>query len=52
MSFSQIFEKFDRVLTGDAGLPFLKTGVTTNFLSISGKVPLLIQLFKISVSFS
>ena len=54
MSFSNIFEKFDRVLTGryDVGSPFLKTGVTSGFLSISGNVPLLIQLLKITVNFS
>ena len=48
MSFSKTLEKFDRVLTGrysvsDVGSPFLKTAVTSDFLSIYGKVPLLIQ---------
>ena len=57
MSFSKILEKFDSVLTGrwsvfDVGLPFLKTGVTSDFLSINGKWLLLIQLSKISVNFS
>ena len=33
------------------GSPFLKTDVTSDFLSISGKVPLLIQLLKMSVNF-
>ena len=53
MSFSKILEKLDRVLTGrwsvfDVGSTFLKTGVTSDFLGISGKMPLLIQLLKIS----
>ena len=34
------------------GSPFLKTDVTSAFLGISGKVPLLTQLLKISVLFS
>ena len=43
MSFSIILEKFNRVLTGrksafDMGSPFLKPDVTSDFLSISGKV--------------
>ena len=38
MSFSKTFEKFD--------------SATSAFLSISGKVPLLIQLLKTSVNFS
>ena len=53
MSFSKIFETFDRVVTErqpvfDVGSHFLKTGVTLDFISISGKVPLLIQLLNIS----
>ena len=57
MSLLKILGKLDRVLTGrksvfDVGSSFLKTGVTSDFLSISGKVPLLIQLLEISVNFS
>ena len=57
MTFSKNFEKFDRVLTGrqsafDMGSTFLKAGVMSDFLSISGKVLLLLQLLKISVNFS
>ena len=49
MRFSKISEKFDRVLAGrssifDVGSSFLKTGVTSDFLSISGKMPLLIVI--------
>ena len=54
MSFSNIFEKFDRIVTErqpvfDVGSHFLKAGgVTLDFISISGKVPLPIQLLNIS----
>ena len=57
ISLSKIFEKFHGVFTGrepdfDVNQLFLETSVASAFLSNSGKVPVIIQLLKISVNFS